>query len=166
MVGDLDQVMTVEKPVIRSWMRTEGCPTDQAKRQLAQALSRQRNRFAFPNDFTEFARQLHSRLRAKHGKNSDEGEALRALREIRVRAAPSWDNDAVEIMFWFIRHEEVSDFNGESWGNHLKRWLDLVPESGRFRPVHGAVATLDDLTASEYVESDPLDLDHLSSRDV
>lgn len=165
LVGDLDRVMTVEKPVIRSWTRTEGCSTDQAKRRLAQALSRQRNRFAFPDEFTEFARQLQSRLREKHGKNSDEGEALRALREIRVRAAPSWDSDPVEIMFWFIRHADESDFKGKSWDSQLKRWLNLVPESGRFRPIHGLVVTLEDLTAREYVESDPLDLDHLSSRE-
>jgi hypothetical protein len=30
--------------------------------------------------------------------------------------------------------------------------------------VNGVVMTLDDLTARDYVESDPLDLDHLSSR--
>jgi hypothetical protein len=28
--------------------------------------------------------------------------------------------------------------------------------------VEGAVVTLDDMTARDYVESDPLDLDHLS----
>jgi hypothetical protein len=32
--------------------------------------------------------------------------------------------------------------------------------------VIGAVATLDDLITRDYVESDPLDLDHLSARPV
>lgn len=31
--------------------------------------------------------------------------------------------------------------------------------------IDGLVQTLDELTARDYVESDPLDLDHLSSRD-
>jgi len=44
-------------------------------------------------------------------------------------------------------------------------WLKRVPAAGRFATVDGAVLTLDDLTARDYVESDPLDLDHLSSRD-
>ena len=33
-----------------------------------------------------------------------------------------------------------------------------------WRQGNGGVMTLDDLTARDYVESDPLDLDHLSSR--
>lgn len=96
LVGDLDRVMTVEKAVVASWERTAGCATDQETRYLAQALVRKRIRFAFPNDFTSFAGKLQSRLQDKHGKQSDEGEALRALREIRVRVAPSWDGDPVD----------------------------------------------------------------------
>jgi hypothetical protein len=44
--------------------------------------------------------------------------------------------------------------------------LKLVPESGRFTKIYGHVTTLEDLRASDYVDSDPLDLDHLSSRDA
>jgi hypothetical protein len=43
--------------------------------------------------------------------------------------------------------------------------LKLAPESGRFTTIDGQVTTLEDLRASDYVDSDPLDLDHLSSRD-
>jgi hypothetical protein len=38
----------------------------------------------------------------------------------------------------------------------------LVPPSERFTLVEGAIVGLDDLTARDYVESDPLDLDRLS----
>ena len=164
LVGDLDRVMTVEKAVIASWERIAGCATDQEARKLSQALARKRTRFAFPDDFTSFASKLQSRLQDKHDKQSDEGEALRAIHEIRVRAAPSWNDDPVEIMFWFIRNEEEPDFKGQRWDKLLESWLKLVPATGRFRPVYGVVITLDDLTARDYVESDPLDLDHLSSR--
>lgn len=164
LVGDLDRVMTVEKAVLASWERIAGCATDQETRYLAQALARKRTRFAFPDDFTSFASKLQSRLQNKHDKYSDEGEALRALREIRVRAAPSWDADPVEIMFWFIRKGDEPDFKGQSWDKLLESWLKLVPTTGRFNPVNGVVITLDDMTARDYVESDPLDLDHLSSR--
>jgi hypothetical protein len=37
-----------------------------------------------------------------------------------------------------------------------------VPASGRFVQVDGQVATLDEMTAADYVFSDPLDLDFLS----
>ena len=47
----------------------------------------------------------------------------------------------------------------------VESWLKLAPESGRFTKIYGQVTTLEDLRAADYVDSDPLDLDHLSSRD-
>jgi hypothetical protein len=69
----------------------------------------------------------------------------------------------VHLMFWFIRHEQHNQFEGIGWDQFLKQWLKLIPESGRFQGVDGSVVSLEDMTAKEYVESDPLDLDHLSS---
>jgi hypothetical protein len=162
LVADLDRVMTVEKAVVAEWERKAGCSDDREVRALGQALARKRVRFAFPDDFTELARKLQGRLQDKHDKASLEGEALRALREIRVRAAPSWNDTEIELMFWFIRHEEQVQFQGTGWEQQLTKWLALIPESGRFKSIEGLVATLEDMTAKEYVESDPLDLDHLS----
>ena len=101
-------------------------------------------------------------MQDKHDKASIDGEALRALREIRVRAASSWNDTEIELMFWFIRHEEQVQFQGTGWEQQLAKWLALIPESGRFKSIEGLVVTLEDMTAKEYVESDPLDLDHLS----
>jgi hypothetical protein len=89
---------------------------------------------------------------------------LRALREIRVRAAPSWNAPEVELTFWFIREEDEIEFRGQGWESWLDVWLQLITSSGRFRHVEGFVAALEDLTAKDYVESDPLDLDYLSTR--
>ena len=133
-------------------------------RWFAQALARRRARCAFPDDFTIFAQKLQSRLTAKHDKNSEEGRALRALREIRVRAAPAWDASEVELMFWFVRTDQVAGFERSSWDVELAAWLKLVNPSGRFMKVEGQVAELDEMSALDYVESDPLDLDYLSSR--
>jgi hypothetical protein len=47
-------------------------------------------------------------------------------------------------------------------GDVLHDWLGLVAPSGRFTVVDGAIVGLDGLTARDYVESDPLDLDRLS----
>lgn len=164
LVADLDRVMTVEKGVLTGVERIPGCRNDNESRSFGQALARKRTRWAFPDDFTQLASGLQSRLQEKHDKQSDEGAALRALRQIRVRAAPSWDSGSIEVTFWFIRHEEEPDFRGTSWHKLLEKWLELVPEVGRYESVEGAVVTLDDLTARDYIESDPLDLDHLSSR--
>lgn len=162
LVADVDRVMTVEKAVLVAWERTPGCSTDEDARRLSFALARKRARFAFPDDFVECASQLRRRLSSKHDKDSPEGRALRRLREIRVRAEPSWDADAIALTLWFIRDEDDLGIGDESWDRHLEAWLRLVPEKGRFGPIDGFVLALEDLTAKDYVESDLLDLDHLS----
>lgn len=162
LVADLDRVMTVEKAVVAGWERQVGCQSDQEVRILGQALARKRSRFAFPDDFNQFVEKLSKRLDKKHNKESSEGEALRSLREIRVRAAPSWNDSEIQLMFWFIRYEEQVQFQGTGWDTLLQQWLNLIPASGRFQSVEGQVVALEDITAKDYVESDPLDLDHLS----
>lgn len=164
LVADLDRVMTVEKSVVAGWTRIEGYQTDADARRLSLALARKRARVAFPDDFVAFAIPLTNQMSSKHDKASDDGRALRALREIRVRAAPSWSAAMVELTFWFIRNEDEPVFATKGWDEYLNAWLQLVPQSGRFMPAHGAVLTLDDLTAREYVESDALDLDYLTTR--
>ncbi|MEM8809701.1 MAG: hypothetical protein AAGF01_27065 [Cyanobacteria bacterium P01_G01_bin.38] len=162
LVADLDRVMTVEKTIVAGWVRQSGCSNDQEIRSFAQALARKQMRFAFPDDFTSWASKLQRRFREKHSKLTSEGEALRGLREIRVRAAPSWNHSEVQLMFWFIREEEDVRFQDMGWDELLDKWLNLIEPAGRYHEVDGQVTTLADITAKDYVESDPLDLDHLS----
>ena len=163
LVADLDRVMTVEKSIVATWTRTPGYIDDTDGKAFAQALARKRVRFAFPDDFTSLADKLQRRILDKHGRDSIEGRGLRALREIRVRAAPRWDATEVDVFFWFVRQEDETLFEGTGWSDLLSAWLKLVPAAGRFRAVEGQVVTLEDMTAKDYVESDPLDLDHLST---
>lgn len=162
LAADLDRTMTLEKPVVACWPRTPGCATDVEARDFAKALARKRARFAFPDDFNVLINKLHNRFSNKHEKDTEEGEGLRALREIRVLASPEWDAPSVALFFWFVRREADADFEGKSWVHMVKGWLDLVPKTGRFTEVEGQVVTLEDMTAADYVGSDPLDLDHLS----
>ncbi len=166
LVADLDRVMTVEKPLVARWERVPGWDTDAEARNFARALARKRLRFAFPDDFTALAKKLSARLGEKHGKDSGEGRALRALREIRVSASPSWDAEKVDVRFWFIRDDADASFEGEPWAGLLAGGLKLVPATGRFTDVHGQVVELEAMKASEYVDSDALDLDHLSTTKV
>lgn len=102
LVADLDRVMAITKALLATWERVEGCRSDQESRAFADALARKRRRFAFPDDFTRLVEPLRERLEEKHGKQSPEGTALRALREIRVAASPSWDAEQVTLIFWFV----------------------------------------------------------------
>jgi hypothetical protein len=164
LVADLDRVMTVEKSVVAGWKRTAGCQTESDIRRLSLMLARKRARAAFPDDFVVFATPLMNRMSSKHDKESDEGRALRALHEIRVRAEPSWGAQQVKLVFWFIRKENEPTFEKQGWDSFLVAWEKRIPSSGRFVEVQALVQTLEDLTAKEYVESDPLDLDHLTTR--
>lgn len=165
LVADLDRVMTVEKRILANWNRIEGCVTKKDRQRLAQALARKRSRVAFPDDFVDLVASLGDYLDDKHDKNSPDGEALNDLDEIRVLAEPSWDAQEVSLKFWFIRSEEQSEDHEVDWDEYKDKWLGLIPKSsGRFVRT-GAVVDLEDLLASDYIDSDLLDYDHLSGRE-
>ena len=161
LVADLDRTMTVEKAVVAGWTRISGWETDDDLRDFARALARKRSRFAFPDDFVVAARSLQERLTDKHNRQTDEGAHLRALREIRVRAAPSWDDGEVHLSWWFIRDADPVDAPVD-WSSFVDQWLALFDQTGRFRLEPPIACRLDDMTARDYVESDHLDLDRLS----
>ena len=80
-----------EKAVVPAWARVDGCRTDDDSRRFSLALARKRARTAFPDDFVAFARPLMARMSLKHDKQTDEGRALRSLREIRVGTPTPWN---------------------------------------------------------------------------
>lgn len=161
LVADLDRTMTVEKALVARWTRTPGWETDAELRAFTLALARKRSRFAFPDDFVSAAAALQRRLVDKHDKETDEGAHLRALREIRVRAAPSWDDGEVQLSWWFIKDADPVDVQVD-WPTHMDQWLTLFDQTGRFRLDPPIACRLEDMTARDYVESDHLDLDRLS----
>lgn len=163
LIVDLNRVMTIEKACLRNWQRTPGWASDDEIRTFARALARKRSRFAFPNDFVALSKHAQDRMKSKHGKQSEEGEILRALREIRVAASPSWDADRVALFFWFIQDEMVEQRPGDLWEKWLQTWLSWFSVGGRFTQIEGTVTSLEDMTGRDYVYSDPFDLDHLSA---
>lgn len=158
LVADLERAMTVHKDVAARWTRTEGCRSDLEARRFAEMLARKRQRFAFPDDFTELVRPLQERFRSKHDKATPEGEAVQALLEIRVQARPSWSANPVEVDFFLICAEPSKP----SIRRFRSAWLDLVKPTPRYQGIDFMAVTLDELTAAQYVASDPLDLEYLS----
>ena len=161
LVADLDRTMTVEKALVAGWSRSPGWGTDAQLRDFGQALARKRSRFAFPDDFVTAAGNLQRRLVAEHNRQTEEGAHLRALDEIRVRAAPSWDDAEVQLCWWFVREADPADVQAD-WPTFLDRWLALFDPRGRFRLDPPIACRLEDMTARDYIESDRLDLDRLS----
>ena len=161
LVADLDRIMTVEKAVVANWTRIPGLKTDKQIREFARAIARKHSRFAFPDDFTKAASRFRQRLIEKHGRSSSEGKYIEALREIRVRAAPSWNAEEVELTIWFIKNDYPNSINS-NWNDQAEDWVKRIDQSGRFQVVSILVCRLDDITARDYVESDVLDFDRLS----
>ena len=161
LVADLDRVMTVEKAVVANWGRTSGWDKDAENRAFARAIARKRSRFAFPDDFVLAADRFRRRMMEKHNRRTVEGSHLRALREIRVRAEPSWSDDAVGLTIWFIKDGDPKGENPD-WPDLVDNWSGLFDETGRFRVKAAVACRLEDITARDYVESDVLDLDSLS----
>lgn len=161
LVADLDRTMTVEKALVTGWTRTPGCETDGELRDFARALARKRSRFAFPDDFVVATRRLQKHLIDKHNRQTDEGAHLRALREIRVRAAPSWDDGEIRLSWWFIKDADPVTAQA-NWPQFLEQWLTLFDQTGRFRFDPPMACRLEDMTARDYIESDRLDLDSAS----
>lgn len=159
LVADLDRVMTVEKNVVAGWHRVPGWHTDDQARAFAEALARKCSRFAFPDDFVAMISRLQQRLRRRHDRQHPEGAHLRALREIRVRAAPSWDDDQVNLGFWFIKDDDPP---GPAWADLVDEWMALLDAARRFRVEFAVACRLEDIAAKDYIESDRLDLDSLS----
>lgn len=161
LVADLDQTMTLEKPVLTGWQRFRGFESERDERAFLLALSRKRSRYAFPDDFVEITQKLQKRISKWHEKHDEEGLALREIIEIRVLPDPSWRADEISLLFWFIRSENTK-LSENDWLRLKNRWLDLIPESGRYRERMGFVTTQQEMNVEDYLNSDPFDLNHLS----
>jgi hypothetical protein len=110
LVADLERTMTVEKAVVASWSRIEGCRTDRERATFAEALARKRGRFAFPDEFNHGLRRFKDRLKRAEGRKSPAGDLLAALDEIRVQASPDWGAAKVSVFFWFLAEGEDCGF--------------------------------------------------------
>ena len=171
LVANLDAVSTVEKSIIAAvdpLDRIRGCRTDAEVRELGFALSRNMERFAFPDDFTTSMRSIQARILEKHGttthdkkgKPTDEGALITALREFRVACLPSWSASDPALTFYLIFNSraEIPADRDEIARALFKRFKP----SGPFKDFALRLIELSELSAEAYVSSEPLDLEHLS----
>ena len=166
LVANLDCVITVEKGFLvdvpeTCCVRAQG---DQVERnRFAAVLARKFERFAFPEDLARSMKPIALQIRRKHGKASELGQALAALREIRLDAEPSWDapeDGEVTVLFVHDRPENISDAADAA----LETLLEKFVPHGPYRSVTSRISSLAELSAAAYLRSQPLDLDHLSYR--
>ena len=164
--ADLDRIVTLEKSLLAGASRRPGCNNDGERRRFAASIGRKFGRIAFPDDLELTVRGLTSRIQSKHQKNSPEGLALAALEEIRVTASPSWDSDRIDVFLSFCpatTEDALHMISEDEWDSLIDGWIARCNPVGAIASVDGAMLPLEEFTALEYVESDRLDLDHLSA---
>jgi len=148
--------------------RVIGCQTDQEATNLAAALSRNADRFAFPDDFSVAMSAIQDRILQKHGmptrdkkgRPTNEGAFLAALREIRVSCEPNWTASSTHLRFFFI-FDRPSNMppDADAMAEDL---LKNFRPTGAFRDFEFRLVSLSEISAETYVSTEPLDLDHLS----
>lgn len=164
--ADLDRIVTLEKSLLAAASRQPGCNDDRQRRRFAGSVGRKFGRVAFPDDLELSLRALTARIKSKHDKNSPEGMALAALEEIRVTATPSWDSDRIDVFLSFCpatAADALDVMSEDEWDSLIDDWIARSSPTGVIARVDGAMVPLEELTALEYVDSDRLDLDHLSA---
>jgi hypothetical protein len=162
LVADLDLVNTVEKAMLLGLAPVRGCRTDDEIRQFAVCLGRKRNRFAFPDSITEMLRKLQSRLQEKHGKSSEEGQAARWIRQFRLVASPGWNADKFRLHFWILLDDDTPEGAISLIETQFTKWSATFSRPAEVIDISWQVTSLDTMSAREFLQSDPLDLDHLS----
>lgn len=165
LVADLSRMMTVSKELLVQWDRNSGFDTDEERHRFAFALERKHGRFAYPDALVETLGRFRSRAISKHAKGSELGKIYRSIREIRIRAAPHWQAERVEIAFVVIvEDEDDREIGLEAIKKEINEQVRGLALPDRFELAHPPfiLGTRDDLVARDVTDSVPLDLAFLS----
>lgn len=167
-VVDFSRIMSVTKRLLVSWKRQCGCEGERQKLEFARSLEIFFGRFAFPDDFVSSVSSLRKSILSKYSKGESKlGKAVRSIREIRAYPHSSWSEEAsIPISFIVVLEDEgrreLAD--REEIRAEIASRIDDIKWQGRFSlhedKLH--LATLNDLTAADYLNSYPLDVNSMS----
>ena len=161
LAADLDHVTTVEKRTLiqLNEQRMPGANGEEERRRLASALARKRARAALPDAFVAFIEPLQRRVKERHGRNSDEGRFLAAVREMRAVPDPDWGAAPTDVTLLFL-FDDVAQIpvNADA---QMTALINRVVATDQFT-LTGRIMTMEQITAAAYLASDALDLDALS----
>lgn len=157
LVAHLERAMTMEKSVLAGRARTPGLGNDDERRDFADQIGRKRSRFAFPTEFVLQIAELRKRFLERGSKSHAEGAHWRAVREIRIRARPSWSAAIVFLTFWFIVDAEPEG-HSPNWDQMVGEWIKLVPFSDQYKLEFAGAVRPEDISTRDYIDSDRLEL--------
>jgi len=161
LAADLDHVSTVEKRTLIQLndQRVAGANSEEERRRLASALARKRARAALPDAFVSFIEPLQRRVKERHGRNSNEGRFLAAIREMRAVPDPEWGAALIDVTLLFL-FDDAAQISADA-DVQMNTLINRVVANDQFT-LTGRIMTMEQITAAAYVASDALDLDALS----
>lgn len=167
-VADFTKVMSVDKRLLVNWDRKVGFTDEVKAREFARSLERFWGRMAFPDAFNRSLSKFRRKVIDKNKRpNSDAGKVIRSISEIRVRPSGPWAGGKVKITFMIILKpmSERKTTSVETVLTHIKSLIDGISWEAPFEidsAIPYQIASYDDFSARDYIESYPLDLNALS----
>ncbi|MDE0135721.1 MAG: hypothetical protein OXM54_12865 [Acidimicrobiaceae bacterium] len=165
--ADTSLLVSAEKSILLGTDRISAVESDASRRRFAEGIGRAFERSALPDDLVVALNGLTQRIKQKYGKHSKEGRALRLLEDIRIRGFPSWTADEIDVRVLFCpptQHEADDCMAPEEWDDMIKEWIARATPHGVIRSIQGDWLPFDMMTARDYLDTDCLDLEYLSSR--
>jgi len=167
LVANFTKTMSVDKSLLVQWERQCGFTDEIAAREFARAIERCFGRFAFPDAFNQSLSKFRSQIIGKYKRaGSSLGKALRSIHEIRVKPSGTWTGDRVKITFIVLfRRSERRETPLAEIAEEIETLIDAIEWVAPFEidpVVPIKTGTYDDLTARDYAESQPLDLNAMS----
>jgi hypothetical protein len=159
LAADLDRAFTLEKAVLASWTRTQGCSSDVERRLLSRQLARKIGRAALPDDLNALMKSLLKRWERVNERDDLEGKTVRDIAEVRVQAHPNWYASPTRLDFWFILKDTATSMDRSAVKT---AWLAKLIPSERFSPIECDFTRYETMKVSTYLDSDQVDLDRLS----
>lgn len=165
--ADTSLLVSAEKSILLGAGRISAVTSDASRRRFAEGIGRAFERSALPDDLVLALNGLTQRIKQKHDKDSPEGRALRLLEDIRIRGFPSWTADEINVRVLFCpptQDEAEVCMAPEEWDGMIEQWIARAEPRGVIRSIQGDWLPFDKMTARDYLDTDCLDLEYLSSR--
>lgn len=160
LVADLDVVATIDKADVSRWQRTPGCEGAIQQREFGYAVGRHKSRFAFPDEWTAALSKLRAWVQDKAKRGSEMGHFVRSVEQMRIIADDAAQPAEAEIICLVD-----PSCDAEARAAWVKNVLPTLPgkiDKDWCRNVTFRLATTDELTATEYLESIRLDFDAMT----
>ena len=160
LVGDLDLITSYSKSVLTGWTRLPAPAVADARRDFGYATGRHRSRVAFPDRWAAELDKLRNWLRSKSQKSSPEGIFAAAIEQMRIVANDVDCPDEAEILC--LIPPGVTQTVRSEWAKVMIPKLQSKIDDNWGCKVVFRIATTNEITAAEYLNSLRLDFDALS----